>query len=173
MDAETWSNCPTKLRDSGLGLYSYLSSGRSSAMAMIFRPISFHCDSTICDSVAMAFGASFFLLRILGQIGGRSWAAVCGNKPSQQDAQCRSPGDSRNPMKIIHRCSPRPSATRTPPYSDARHSPRSQLFFNVPLRLPGDFGLQASSYARMADCVMQNAERACVLNLELAWGQDL
>src|ERR1700720_2591247 len=45
----------------GAALKSYLSSGKSSAMAMSLRPISFHCFSRATDGLAARFGdAAFF-----------------------------------------------------------------------------------------------------------------
>src|SRR5215470_3718733 len=46
-----------KLPTAGAGLKSYLSSGKSSAMAFSLRPISFHCSSTACDALGAGFGA--------------------------------------------------------------------------------------------------------------------
>src|SRR5258708_7584134 len=46
--------------ESGCGLYSYLSSGKSSAMAISFRPTSFHCSRMACDGLGAGFGGSFF-----------------------------------------------------------------------------------------------------------------
>src|ERR1700675_3410408 len=60
MDAETCSSCSAKVRSAGTGLKSYLSSGKSSAMAISLRPISFHCDTTACDALGAAFGAPLF-----------------------------------------------------------------------------------------------------------------
>src|SRR5262249_38268995 len=50
------SSCSEKLRTVGMGLKPYLSSGKSSAMAISFRPTSFHWLS----SSAELAGASFF-----------------------------------------------------------------------------------------------------------------
>src|ERR1700719_1105688 len=58
MDAETCSSCSAKVRSAGTGLKSYLSSGKSSAMAISLRPISFHCDTTACDALGAALGPS-------------------------------------------------------------------------------------------------------------------
>src|SRR5260370_13182754 len=46
--------------ESGCGLYSYFSSGKSSAMMISFRPMSFHCSSTACEGLGAGFGGSFF-----------------------------------------------------------------------------------------------------------------
>src|SRR5262249_13301023 len=55
------NSCSAKLRCSGLGLKSYLSSGKSSAMAISFRPISFQESSTTFSSGSAALGGpSFF-----------------------------------------------------------------------------------------------------------------
>src|SRR5579864_1914185 len=62
MDAATCSSCSAKVRSAGTGLKSYLSSGKSSAMAISLRPISFHCDTTACDALGAAFGVSLFTL---------------------------------------------------------------------------------------------------------------
>src|SRR5205807_1616053 len=55
-----WSNCSRKLRCSGFGLNSYLSSGKSSAMVISRRPTSFHCSRTACDGLDAGLGGSFF-----------------------------------------------------------------------------------------------------------------
>src|ERR1700730_1930439 len=57
MEAVTCSICSAKVRCAGVGLKSYLSSGKSSAMASSFRPISFHCDSTTCEGLGAGRGA--------------------------------------------------------------------------------------------------------------------
>src|SRR5271163_2071661 len=59
-------------------------------MTMSFRPTSFHCANTICDSVAMAFGVSFFCV------------ASCGRLPAKA-------ADDANGAKRA--ASPAPSAT--------------------------------------------------------------
>src|SRR6266566_892569 len=74
MDAVTCSSTARNVLESGFGLYSYLSSGRSSAMTMSFRPISFHCSSTACEGLGAGFGGSFFA------------------------ASCASTGSTANPM---------------------------------------------------------------------------
>src|SRR5580700_7584934 len=48
-----WAKVPT----AGVGLKSYLSSGKSSAIAISLRPMSFHCSSTACDVLGAGFGA--------------------------------------------------------------------------------------------------------------------
>src|ERR1700674_4390801 len=60
IDPAACSSCSAKLRTSGVGLKSYLLSGKSSAMAINFRPISFHCAKTICELLGTAFEASLF-----------------------------------------------------------------------------------------------------------------
>src|SRR6266849_8364966 len=60
MDAETCMSPAANVRESACGLYSYLSSGKSSAIAISFLPTSFHCSSTACDGLGAGFGASFF-----------------------------------------------------------------------------------------------------------------
>src|ERR1700674_4039679 len=60
MDAETCMSPAANVRESACGLYSYLSSGKSSAMAISFLPMSFHCSSTACDGLGAGFGGSFF-----------------------------------------------------------------------------------------------------------------
>src|SRR5579864_7640575 len=56
-----WSSCSAKLRCAGVGLKSYLSSGKSSAIAVNFRPISFQASSTAWEALAAGFTAvSFF-----------------------------------------------------------------------------------------------------------------
>src|SRR6202522_870076 len=57
MEPAACSNCSAKLRCAGVGLKSYLSSGKSSAIAISLRPISFHCSSTACDALGAGFGA--------------------------------------------------------------------------------------------------------------------
>src|SRR5580700_10836164 len=51
-----WAKVPTV----GAGLKSYLSSGKSSAMAMSLRPISFHCSRTAPAALDAGFGAASF-----------------------------------------------------------------------------------------------------------------
>src|SRR6266446_2662793 len=68
MDAATCSTCATNVRESGLGLYSYLSSGKSSAIAINFLLISSQPFSTACEGLATGFGGSVFL--------GASWASA-------------------------------------------------------------------------------------------------
>src|SRR6267143_780267 len=58
MEAETCSICSANVRCAGVGLKSYLSSGKSSAMAISLRPISFHCESTTCEGLGASRGAS-------------------------------------------------------------------------------------------------------------------
>src|SRR5712671_2369253 len=60
MEAETCRSCSAKVRCAGTGLKSYLSSGKSSAMAISLRPISFHCETTACDALGAALGSSLF-----------------------------------------------------------------------------------------------------------------
>src|SRR5579872_1751896 len=56
------SNCSAKLRSAGVGLKSYLSSGKSSAIAVSLRPMSFHESSTTFDSGSAGLTvASFFI----------------------------------------------------------------------------------------------------------------
>src|ERR1700732_3304256 len=58
MEAEACSICSAKVRCAGVGLKSYLSSGKSSAMATSLRPISFHCERTTCEGLGAGCGAS-------------------------------------------------------------------------------------------------------------------
>src|SRR5216683_6157143 len=60
MDAETCTSPAANVLESACGLYSYLSSGRSSAIAISFLPISFHCSSTASEGPGAGFGGSFF-----------------------------------------------------------------------------------------------------------------
>src|SRR6266481_1671490 len=60
MDAETCTSPAANVLESACGLYSYLSSGKSSAIAISFLPMSFHCSSTACDGLGAGFGGSFF-----------------------------------------------------------------------------------------------------------------
>src|SRR5712675_3483693 len=55
------SNCSAKLRCAGVGLKSYLSSGKSSAIAVSLRPISFQESSTTFTSGSAGLAASFFI----------------------------------------------------------------------------------------------------------------
>src|SRR5215471_6262510 len=50
-----------KLLVVGAALKSYLSSGKSSAIAFSLRAMSFHCISTFSDAVPGGFGAASFL----------------------------------------------------------------------------------------------------------------
>src|SRR3984957_19821643 len=67
MEPAACSNCSAKLRCAGVGLKSYLSSGKSSAIAVSLRPISFQESSTTFISgsagltAASFFIASFFI----------------------------------------------------------------------------------------------------------------
>src|SRR5579863_7516746 len=58
-----WRSCSAKLRWAGVGLKSYLSSGKSSAMAMSLRPISFQESRTTLagGSAGLGAAASFFV----------------------------------------------------------------------------------------------------------------
>src|SRR5271165_188783 len=51
-----WAKVPTV----GAGLKLYLSSGKSSAMSISLRPMSFHCSSTASDALGTGFGAASF-----------------------------------------------------------------------------------------------------------------
>src|SRR6266849_3211788 len=68
IEALAWIRFAANVRESGCGLYSYLSSGKSSAMAISFFPVSFHCSRTACEGLAAGFGGSFFAA---------SWAKTC------------------------------------------------------------------------------------------------
>src|SRR5260370_31441099 len=59
MEPEAWTRLALKVRDSGAGLYPYLSSGKSSAMAISFRPISFHCSSKGSEGLGAGLGSVF------------------------------------------------------------------------------------------------------------------
>src|SRR3984885_13567419 len=62
MEPAACSNCSAKLRCAGVGLKSYLSSGKSSAIAVSLRPISFQESSTTFNSgSAGLMAASFFI----------------------------------------------------------------------------------------------------------------
>src|SRR5580698_4735802 len=62
MEPAACSNCSAKLRCAGVGLKSYLSSGKSSAMAMSLRPTSFQESSTTFNSGSAGLtAASFFI----------------------------------------------------------------------------------------------------------------
>src|SRR6266403_2897422 len=62
MEAETCMRFAANVRESGFGLYSYLSSGMSSAIAISLRPTSFHCSMIAADGPRAGFGGSFGLL---------------------------------------------------------------------------------------------------------------
>src|SRR6266481_9327368 len=62
MEAETCIRFAANVRESGFGLYSYLSSGKSSAIAISLRPMSFHCSMIAADGPKAGFGGSFGLL---------------------------------------------------------------------------------------------------------------
>src|SRR6266851_1810043 len=55
-----WSSCSANVRCAGVGLKSYLSSGKSSAMAISFREMPFHCPRTSCDGPFL--GAPFLAI---------------------------------------------------------------------------------------------------------------
>src|SRR5882724_77754 len=57
------------VRESGFGLKSYLSSGRSTAIAISFRPMSFHPSSTAADGPRAGFGGSFALVSVCAKAG--------------------------------------------------------------------------------------------------------
>src|SRR6266853_592622 len=60
MEALACSIFSRNVRDSACGLNPNLSSGKSSAIMISFRPISFHCSSTACEGLGAGFGGSFF-----------------------------------------------------------------------------------------------------------------
>src|SRR5271154_1562313 len=66
MDADAWIMFAANDRESGCGLYSYLSSGKSSAMAISFLPMSFQASRTACDGLGAGLGGAFLA----------SWAAA-------------------------------------------------------------------------------------------------
>src|SRR4029077_6631381 len=123
MDAETCNSPVANVLESACGLYSYLSSGKSSAIAISFLPMSFHCSSTACDGLGAGFGGSFFA------------------------ASCASTGIAANPAHntnapisfinlIFSLLSP---PERTLSYSDAPHTQKflwflpRRLFRGIPL----------------------------------------
>src|SRR6202044_1989685 len=55
------SSCSAKLRWAGVGLKSYLSSGKSSDMAMSLRPMSFQESRTTLEGLSAGFVATSFL----------------------------------------------------------------------------------------------------------------
>src|ERR1700733_10062837 len=59
MDAEACTRFAINVRDSACGLYENLSSGKSCAMAINFRPMSFHASSTPSDWLGAGPGAFF------------------------------------------------------------------------------------------------------------------
>src|SRR5208337_2677389 len=78
MEAAACRRLAPKVRDSGAGLYAYLSSGKSSAMAMSLRPMSFHCSSTASEGLSAGFGSAFFMFMSCARIG--STARHAANK---------------------------------------------------------------------------------------------
>src|ERR1700733_232723 len=62
MEPAACSSCSAKLRCAGVGLKSYLSSGKSSAMAMSLRPTSFQESSTTFASGSAGLTAASFLI---------------------------------------------------------------------------------------------------------------
>src|SRR6266700_1459051 len=69
MDAEACKRLPTNVREAGFGVESYLSSGRSSAIAISFRPMSFHPSRTAADGPRAGFGGSFALVSVCAKPG--------------------------------------------------------------------------------------------------------
>src|SRR6266404_2797392 len=61
MEAETCMRFAANVRESGFGLYSYLSSGKSYAIAISLRPTSFHCSIIAADGTKAGFGGYFGL----------------------------------------------------------------------------------------------------------------
>src|SRR5712664_4621320 len=59
MDAEACTMFAANVRDSACGLKENLSSGKSPAMAISFRPTSFHASSTASDGLGAGPGAFF------------------------------------------------------------------------------------------------------------------
>src|ERR1700729_3330290 len=59
MDAEACTRFAINVRDSACGLYENLFSGKSCAMAINFRPMSFHASSTPSDWLGAGPGACF------------------------------------------------------------------------------------------------------------------
>src|SRR5579871_6493361 len=62
MEPAACSNCSAKLRCAGVGLKSYLSSGKSSAIAVSLRPISFQESSTTFTSGSAGLSAASFFI---------------------------------------------------------------------------------------------------------------
>src|ERR1700756_3630763 len=59
MDAEACTMFATNVRDSACGLNKNFPSGKSCAIAISFRPMSFHCSSTASDGLGAGPGAFF------------------------------------------------------------------------------------------------------------------
>src|SRR3984885_2384413 len=79
MEPAACSNCSAKLRCAGVGLKSYLSSGKSSASAVSLRPIPFQESSTTFDSGSAGLtAASFFIV---------SWAWAANANASRKIAR--------------------------------------------------------------------------------------
>src|SRR5579864_7887993 len=69
----------------GSGLEVYLSSGKSSAMAMSLRPISFHCFSRAADGLASSFGDAAFFAESWAYAGSTKAPATKKNKASREN----------------------------------------------------------------------------------------
>src|ERR1700719_197545 len=63
MEEDACRSCSANVRCAGVGLKSYLSSGKSSAMAISLRPISFHCESTTCEGLGEGVAAGLLAAR--------------------------------------------------------------------------------------------------------------
>src|SRR5260370_34006531 len=88
MDAEACTRFATNVRDSACGLYENLSSGKTCAMAINFRPMSFHASSPPSDWLGAGprafFGAS--CARRGGRRGARRGATA---KPTANHANAQ------------------------------------------------------------------------------------
>src|SRR5215470_16263362 len=60
MDADACNKFATNVRESACGLYPYLSSGISSAIAINLRPISFQDSNAACEGLGAGLGGTFF-----------------------------------------------------------------------------------------------------------------
>src|SRR5215470_18278079 len=60
MDADACNKFATNVRESACGLYPYLSSGISSAIAINLRPISFQDSNAACEGLGAGLGGAFF-----------------------------------------------------------------------------------------------------------------
>src|SRR5689334_10573165 len=107
MDADAWSRLPTNVRESGWGLYPYLSSGKSSAIAINLRPMSFQDSSKACEGLGAGFGGVFF-------------AASCARTGSAMNATVKAIPAIHHSFFISSSVAPSGVRTMFETYCDAR-----------------------------------------------------